>query len=166
MIQLILAADNWFSSMLMVAGLLLLLTIVLVNFRKRVGRTENMDPREKIERDRQVNSTRNDLRQMMVDLEEVTRQFSAQLDAKSRRLEKLIEEADHRIAQLGNGPASTSRLQPHESVEVPPPVVPADPLTQSVYQMADQGVQTDEIARRLDEHIGKVELILALRQHG
>lgn len=38
-----------------------------------------------------------------------------------------------------------------------------DPLTQRVYDLADQGVSQLEIAQRLDEQIGKVELILALR---
>lgn len=35
---------------------------------------------------------------------------------------------------------------------------------ESVYALADAGSSSDEIARQLDEHIGKVELILALRE--
>ncbi len=38
-----------------------------------------------------------------------------------------------------------------------------DPLTRSVYKLADSGHDTVSIARELDEQIGKVELILALR---
>lgn len=39
----------------------------------------------------------------------------------------------------------------------------ADPLTASVYELADRGLQSVAIAQNLDEHVGKVELILALR---
>ena len=43
-------------------------------------------------------------------------------------------------------------------------VAPRDPLTASVYEMADAGQSALDIARELDEHTGKIELILALRQ--
>lgn len=38
-----------------------------------------------------------------------------------------------------------------------------DPLTREVYALADAGLAAAEIARRLEQHTGKVELILALR---
>lgn len=38
-----------------------------------------------------------------------------------------------------------------------------DPLTRGVYNLADQGYAPVQIAQELEEHIGKVELILALR---
>ena len=38
-----------------------------------------------------------------------------------------------------------------------------DDLSRSVYSLADQGMDTTAIARQLGEHVGKVELILALR---
>lgn len=41
--------------------------------------------------------------------------------------------------------------------------LPPDPLSASVYELADRGRSAVEIARSLDEQIGKVELILALR---
>ncbi len=41
--------------------------------------------------------------------------------------------------------------------------LPPDPLSASVYELADRGRTAVEIARCLDEQIGKVELILALR---
>ncbi len=162
--------DNTFGNVLMVAGVLLLLTIVMYNFRKRLSKTQQIDPRQKIERDRQVNAMKNDLRSMMVELEDVTRQFSAQLDAKSRRLEQLIDQADQRIAALGGeraGPSGPAEDPTDNGSADPPSAAPdADPLTRNVYQLADEGLGAGEIARRLEEHVGKVELILALRQHG
>lgn len=40
---------------------------------------------------------------------------------------------------------------------------PLDPMTAEVYRLADAGQQPRDIAKRLGQHIGKVELILALR---
>jgi hypothetical protein len=40
-----------------------------------------------------------------------------------------------------------------------------DPVTRRVYGLADQGLTPVEIAGRLEEQVGKVELILALRGH-
>jgi hypothetical protein len=39
----------------------------------------------------------------------------------------------------------------------------SDPLCASVYSLADSGSDAVAIAKQLDEHIGKVQLILALR---
>ena len=39
-----------------------------------------------------------------------------------------------------------------------------DPLTREVYALADRGQGAQSIAQSLGEHVGKVELILALRQ--
>jgi hypothetical protein len=49
--------------------------------------------------------------------------------------------------------------------ETPSPAAPLlDPLTRSVYEHADTGLSALEIAQQLDEQVGKVELILALRE--
>ena len=42
---------------------------------------------------------------------------------------------------------------------------PADSLSASVYELADRGRSIVEIAQYLDEQVGKIELILALRSH-
>ncbi len=156
---------------LMLLGLALLGTIIFINVRRRRDSgAAPIAPRERLERDKQMGGMRNDLRTMMVELEELTRRFSAQLDNKSAKLERLIQEADKRIEQL-NGrvhqppreaadPASTPANNGSDS----PDAGPADPLTCDVYRLADEGNDSGEIARQLDEHVGKVELILALRQ--
>ena len=46
----------------------------------------------------------------------------------------------------------------------PTPSMPLDPLTEAVYEQSDNGLTPVEIAQQLDEQIGKVELILALRE--
>lgn len=45
-----------------------------------------------------------------------------------------------------------------------PPTPPLDPLARAVHELADEGKGPLQIAQELDEQVGKVELILALRQ--
>jgi hypothetical protein len=116
----------------------------------------------------------------MTEVEQLARRFSAQLDAKSRRLERLTAEADERIEALlklqdpdsplipspaaSASPGQQARPQHPVSQSQPPDDdEPADPLAISIYELADQGLSPEQIARKLGEHAGKVELILALR---
>ena len=105
------------------------------------------------------------------DLHDTARRLAAQLDNKARRLEKLIDDADQRIAALGARPAAT----PPVTGAVPPAATTADPpqtngerhmdqLTEEIYELADAGRNPVQIAQHLDEQVGKVELILALRE--
>jgi len=99
----------------------------------------------------------------VAELHDTARQLSAQLDNKARRLEKLIEDADQRIAALGLSAAAVP------AVAATPAPAPSngeqrkDPLTEEIYELADAGRTSVEIAQHLDEQVGKVELILALR---
>ena len=94
-------------------------------------------------------------------LQDTARRLSGQLDNKARRLEVLIDEADQRIAALGAPaePASRRATEPASGNSERQP----DELTRAVYEQADAGRSALEIAQQLDEQVGKVELILALR---
>ncbi len=106
-----------------------------------------------------------------VDAGDVLRRQTATLDNKAARLELLIRQADERIVALTGAvsaapgrrdtapPDPAGRTTPAPALRPRPP----DPLTLAVYERADSGLTTVEIARELDEHVGKVELILALR---
>lgn len=100
-------------------------------------------------------------------LEETARRLSGQLDNKARRLEILIGEADQRIAALGvSAEPVTQPAAQHATAAAPAPSNgehQADELTRAVYEQADAGRTALEIAQQLDEQVGKVELILALR---
>jgi hypothetical protein len=89
--------------------------------------------------------------------EEIARDLIAELDRRADRLERLIEEADHRIEgmtrrHVAPAPANTERARRE-----------GDPMTRRIHLLADEGLPTVEIARRLEQPTGKVELILALR---
>ena len=129
MIPIVLAMES--HEYLMLAGIVLLTAILLVNLRRRQSRSgEELTAHERVERSKQVGGTRDDLRHMMVDLEELTRRFSAQLDAKSIRLEKLLDEADRKIAAL----------QAAEDGESPPPARAATQPDESISEAAEASV--------------------------
>lgn len=118
---------------------------------------------------------------LLVELAEMARQISAQLDTRAARLETLIREADEKIARLEQSSASRPSAPVHPSVptdymrlatsgetpaEPPPDPYSPDPRHGEIYALADQGQKTDAIAARLGRPKGEVELILALRPRG
>jgi hypothetical protein len=172
---------------LLLAGVVLLTTSLLRIAhvrRQRSRQAERLTPEEMLERNRQMRGMQGDMEQLMTEVEQLARRFSAQLDAKSRRLERLTAQADERIEALlklqdpsspivggadalpSRQAAATRRMQPSTSFEEAATVEEdqsADPLAASVYDLADQGLSAEQIARKLGEHAGKVELIMALR---
>lgn len=158
------------TDLLPVAGAILLTMWMTIKLRKRRrNQLPDVTPTEQLERHRQARGMRGDLEEVMVEVEQLARRFGSQLDAKSVQLTKLIAEADERIARLeslekgagqrGDGPS------PRQTAPDAParPGVPEDELTRNVYRLADAGNSSLEIAQTLKEHVGKVELILALR---
>lgn len=159
---------------LLILGVVLITAYLLMRMRKRRAEgPTHVTGRERVEQYRQQDGVRNDMEGLMVDIEQMAKRLGAQLDAKAIRLEKLLDEADLRIAQLhqaeaerhANPPTAEAPAQPEVSAEPAPaePAIPADPLAADVHRLADEGLAAPEIASRLDEHVGKVELILALR---
>lgn len=194
-------------------GLLLVTASLMMKLAKRRRGGSSSGPREanvtgaeRLEKLRQEQGVRRDLDSLMVEIEEMAKRLSHQLDAKAVRLEQLIEDADHRLTRLRHvaerlenaspdasrsaaantsqadaaSPSADSKGTTSEAdepgdllsasspaasraSETPSPEA-SDPLTRSVYALADEGYDAQAIASRLQEHAGKIELILALRQ--
>jgi hypothetical protein len=66
-------------------------------------------------------------------------------------------------AQQTASPAPSAEAQPEPAPVEAEPGLPDDPLARKVYTLADSGQDASQIARHLNEHVGKIELILALR---
>lgn len=162
---------------LLVVGIALVTTSLLMMLRKRRAKaSRRISPHEQIERNQQHRGMRGDLEDLMVEIEQLSKRFGAQLNAKSIQLENLMEEADRRIAELQHlqaNPPSASQ-DPQTLPDFAPTengltglesqaTVGEDPLSKAVFALADQGHPPEDIARKLDEHVGKIELILALR---
>lgn len=109
---------------------------------------------------------------VMAEMQDLTRLCAAQIENRVAKLETVIRDADARIARLealGGAPSPTpAPIAPVVPVVRPVPerrsIIGADELSQRVYALADSGLSAADVARELEEHTGKVELILALRQ--
>jgi hypothetical protein len=161
-------AGSLLPAMLLALGALVIIAVLVRLVRRRAAATSEsgMTPRQRIEAIRAGEAGASDAHAVEARLLETAQRLAGQLDAKADRLEQLIAAADERIEALGaraGGAAqqaapTVARSRRDEAAH------PPDPLTAAVYEMADLGRDPVEIARALDEQIGKVELILALRQ--
>lgn len=172
-------APIW-AQMLLVIMVVGLGVILMVSIRGKIAR-RNMNrpsPREWIEHIKAVRHRHDDAEVVSAQLVDTARRLGAQLDNKAQRLELLLQEADERIADLSKAKDAGLRAAgdslagregafggpdpgPLEPSHDPPR--PLDPLTQGVYELADTGRSPLQIAQQMDEQVGKVELILALR---
>jgi len=229
-----LAAAFEVQDLLLPAGIALISVWLMMRLRKRrrSGEGEILTAQEQLERHKQMRGMRGDLEDLMVEIEQMARRVSAQLDAKASRVEKLLDRVERRIAEFeamearspdtgnraggaaeGDKRASADRPEaddragggdpgagpsarplepgpssPREAAISPgaagasaaggesrstderdssvaaDPEASKDALRRRVYALADQGQGPEAIARELQEHVGKVELILALRQ--
>jgi hypothetical protein len=171
--------NQMISGGLLIVGIVFICAWLLMRIRKRSLRGPgHPTAQEHLERYKQKDAVRDDLERLMVDIEQLAKRLGAQLDAKSLQLEKLIDDADLRVGQLQqalreqHGQPSSLPAEPSDDAQearpapaagLAPAAPPADPLAADVYRLADAGHDPPAIARQLDEHVGKVELILALR---
>ena len=152
--------------------------LLMISVRSKIARrnADRLSPRELIDQLKSAGRHRGDAQSASAELLESARQLAAKLDNKAARLEVLIQQADERISLMSqlsgtggvaqDGPPRAGAAEPDRArtpVAANGPPVSLDPLTQSVYELADTGYQPIQIAQELDEQVGKVELILSLR---
>jgi hypothetical protein len=157
-------APNYWA---MAIGAAFLLYILLRTSRGK----RKKDPLEKPFSERLLTQHRHsdrDMSNLLVELSEMARQITSQLDTRAAKLEVLIKEADEKIERLKvasrNSPADARPVSPdadaHALVTHTPEV---DARHARVYALHDQGRTTAEIAHELARPRGEIELILALR---
>jgi hypothetical protein len=113
----------------------------------------------------QQRSVEREMQNVLVELSEMARQITAQIDTRSARLEALIRQADERIAALNAQSSANTSQAPSASFPREPSESPAiDPRHAEVYALADQGRCSKDIAQQLNRPSGEIELILALRR--
>lgn len=161
------APPEFWVRLLLFTGVLLIVISLLVIVRRSRAQAMSLTAAERAERARQVQGVHRDLERLMVEIEQMAKRLGDQLDAKALRLEQLLAQAEQRVQQLQSSLRQTEEEEPAagplnaaSAVTSPPD---DDPLTRSVCALADQGLTSLQIAQRLGEHAGKVELILALR---
>jgi hypothetical protein len=160
-----------------------ILMVVYITFVRPLRKKKDKDPLERspgFSTLAQQRAVERDMSNLLVELSEMARQMTAQLDTRAAKLEVLLKEADERIAML----RSADQTRPTSSVPETPldvsngVIVAArapsdasppragqkmDPRHAQVYDLADGGLPPHEIARQLGRPSGEIELILALR---
>lgn len=169
------------------------LTIVYVVFVRPLRKKKDplarptRDPGAQLARQRSVER---DMSNLLVELSEMTRQLTAQLDTRSAKLEVLLREADEKLAALRAEAGGSSegvgrhelplrhsvdrgfhtpaedhhdRLLLSDTAVSSTSLVEIDRRHAAIYELADEGHNAHEIARQLDRPSGEIELILALR---
>ncbi len=123
----------------------------------------------------QHKSVEREMQNLLVELSDMSRQITAQIDTRSAKLDALIREADEKIVELralSEGQSSVAPSRAYDSYRLPTsPAQPAassvisndDPRHAAVYLLADQGKSSPQIAAELGRAKGEIELILALR---
>jgi len=108
--------------------------------------------------------------QLSHEVRDLTKLCIREIDERSAQLEALIERAERAASRLeGAGELDRARapeigvrrIEPKTDVPAPAGAV-EDPLRGRILGLAREGKSPLEIAEELDEHVGKVELILAL----
>jgi len=161
------------------------LGVVYFIMRPKGKRRDPLDSpmRVPLNKQREVEQQMNGL---LVELSQMAREITAQLDSRATKLELLIKEADEKLNALA---AAQGRVQvpaennnsssPHTSIapaeaaalqsfsdDAPSLALAAPPTDRryaEIYSLADEGKRANEIAKLLNRPNGEVELILALR---
>jgi hypothetical protein len=142
--NLVVTLPQLLSVFLMVGGILTLMWA----FRGRLGiQKSKPQPRPRLD-------------DSLAQARELSTLLDSQVDDAARRLERLIEQADEKIRRLER--LAAAELHVRTPYRAEPPAI--DPMNQQVYALADEGLHPVDIARQLQQHTGKVELILALRK--
>lgn len=169
---------------IVVATVAMLLLMASMRRRDRANRRPPPTPAPPPKRPEPASgqSVRRDLDDLMVELQDLSRRISAEIDTRFVKLEAAMRDADRRIAVLnrlsrelgtaqieaargtpgtplvsagtaGASPAGNETVAPHPDVR-----------HTVIYELADAGFTPVEIARELGRTPGEVELILNLRQ--
>jgi hypothetical protein len=175
----LLAAGEWGPSLrqwLLLGALGAVGVAILVVGRMRRGRLDGSPRHYRREIDsanRDSVAIRNDLSQLLDELDRLSRRIDAQIDQRYSALQQAITDADQRISALrillhaAREGAAEPGPAPSPPGQTPPPAdSTVDPRARRIYQLADEGLTPVEIARRLEEPAGEVELILNLRHAG
>ncbi len=159
---------SWLPALILVTATIFFSVILTISIRSKIARrnAQRLDPREHIRQIRAAANPHVDLHAATASYLETTQRLAAQLDNKSERLEQLLLQADERIASLRALECAGTAASSTQPASTNPSPRPLDPLTRSVYDLADADNSPVEIAQQLHEQVGKVELILALRGRG
>lgn len=164
--------DAFSAEQMVPLGIVLLAIYLLMSsLRKRRERQSDQEPRDSTLRAGAAPANdsqrmRRDLESLIVELQELSRTISAQIDTRFAKMEAVMRDADRRIATLtrltrdaeDHARQAEGRIEGDSSVPTD-----QDVRHTVVYELADGGASAVEIAKRLGRTTGEIELILNLR---
>ena len=182
-------ADDGMVTLLLVLCAIVIMVVLLRRHQFR-GTTHRDMARDHVARIRDQHRLRESMDELLVQLEEVSRRVGAQVDTKFAKLEKVIRDADERVARLegvlgrSGGEFAEPRAAPpsaptgaaasllrsraggdfESQAEQRAPAAPVDPRFERIYELVDAGASPIKVAEQLDMPLGEVELILNLRK--
>lgn len=161
-----------------VLGLIVMAGLYVTVVRPMMRKKDPLDRPTGMQGLSQQRAVERQMQNLLVELSEMARQITAQIDTRAAKLEQLMREADGKIAELK---AATERGEPSNAASAALQSLMAastayqgnassgsaleetDPRHAEIYALADQGRDAYEIAAQLGRPRGEVELILALR---
>jgi len=111
------------ADLLLLVGAIIAVTMVMISLRRRSadrGSSPRAYAREQLAKFREQDEVRDDMAELMMQLEKLAREINAQVDTKFAKLEKAIADADARLAELrrmGVGEAGTEPDAPSSAPE-------------------------------------------------
>ncbi|MEO1718510.1 MAG: hypothetical protein AAFR76_15530 [Planctomycetota bacterium] len=162
-------SEAWLPNILLAAAVVLLIVVVLGKSRRTaIAKSHEVlpTPQERLAELRHRAENDAGIEARAANAADQIRELTAVLDTRIETLDVLIQQADDRIAQLSSTPAvsPTPHAHGHPAGHHAAAPDPGDSGKQAIFELADQGHTPAEIAARLGQHAGKVELILALRR--
>ncbi len=158
-------------------GVVLLVFIMMrlaARKKRQSGPAAQSHARDQVAKLKEEHAVKGDMRELMVELQDLSRNINAQIDTRFAKLEVSIRAADERIILLERLSRAAQGRQTLDTVvsgddETPPapqqaPVgVPELPHGR-IYDLADGGRNSIQIAQETGKTPGEIELILSLRE--
>ena len=156
-------------------GVVLLVAIMLrLTYRKQrnPGPSPKTFAREHLAKIKEEHGMRGDIEELMVQLQELSRDISAQIDTRFTKLEASIQSADERIETLqklirtAQSRPAIDLLADDDDKPQPSEPVPADAdvMRSRILALTEIGKDPVEIAREIGRTPGEIELILSLER--
>jgi uncharacterized protein YifE (UPF0438 family) len=146
--------------------------VMLITARRRMRDARNSPrayAREQINRLKEQRRVQSEVGDVMVELEQLSRQISAQIETRFVKLEAVLRAADERIDTLERLIRQSEGKPTIDVIANNRPDAPApdsrERTRQRIYQLDDAGYSPVEIAPQVGHTAGEVELILALRRN-
>lgn len=157
----ILANDPDLTQTILIVGLILIIGSLFLRrawkVSQRGGPANRMRGPATSSSARLQQQSRQDIDEMMLRLEELSREICGQIDVRFAKLEHAVREADERLTALRTAIQKARAAGAGAELQAP-----LDPRHERILRLHCEGKPAAQIARELDMPAGEVELVLAL----